>query len=89
MDKKKQRKELEHSLVTIIENALIAINPEAAKEVNDIVYGASKILAKKFFKAYKPVQKKKLVAKKENVKKVDTKNTVKPNPKKVKTKGAK
>ena len=59
MNKKQQRKELEVTLVKTIEDILISINPEAARDVVEITYGAAKILAKKFYKAVKHTEEKK------------------------------
>jgi len=59
MNKKQLRKELEATLFKTIEDLLISINPEAANEVSDITYGASRILAKKFYKSVKQQEEKK------------------------------
>ncbi len=65
MNKKHLRKELELSLVKTIEDLLISINPEATKNVDEIIFGASKIIAKKFFKSLKFKEEKKEVKKEE------------------------
>ena len=82
MNKKQLKKDLEVSLVKTIEDLLISINPDAAKHVNDLVYGASKILAKKFYKSIKhKEEKKEPIAKTPAIKKspaASAKNTSKP-----------
>lgn len=53
MNKKELRKELELTLVKTIEEVLNKRNHEAAKKIREITYGASKIIAKKFYKSLK------------------------------------
>ncbi len=90
MNKKQQRKELEVTLVKTIEDLLLSINPEAARDVLEITYGAAKILAKKFYKAVKHTEEKKETpVKKKPVKKVGkarAAKTAKPTIKKSKSK---
>jgi hypothetical protein len=83
MNKKQLKKELEVTLVKTIEDLLISINPQATNEVSDIIYGASKILAKKFYKSMKHQQEKKQepATKKVAVKKAAVKKAVVANKK--------
>ena len=74
MNKKHLRKELELSLVKTIEDLLISINPEGAKNVDEIIFGASRIIAKKFYKSLKIKEDKK--EEKKEVKKVEKKASV-------------
>ena len=87
MNKKQQRKDLEVALVKHIEDLLISVNPEATKKVSDIIYGASKILAKKFYKSVKNKEEKKAApakkaAQKKTAPKKATKEATKPAVKK-------
>ena len=84
MNKKHLRKNLELSLVKTIEDLLISINPEAAKQVDEIIFGASKIITKKFYKSIKvKVKEEKKVEKKASAsKKKVTKPSVKSAPEK-------
>ena len=59
MNKKQIRQNLEATLVKNIEDLLLSINPEATNKVLDIVFGASKIIAKKFYKSIKQQQQRK------------------------------
>ena len=63
MNKKQLRKDLELALVKNIEDLLISIHPEACKEVDEIIYGASRIIAKRFYKSIKQKTEKKTVKK--------------------------
>ena len=67
MNKKQQRKDLEVTLIKTIEDLLISINPDAALDVNEIIFGASKILAKKFYKAVKQKEEKKEIPAKKKI----------------------
>ncbi len=53
MNKKELRKELELSLIKVIEETLNKKNPEAGKEIKKATHQASKSVAKKFYKAIK------------------------------------
>jgi predicted transposase YdaD len=83
MNKKHLRKELELSLVKAIEDLLISKNPEAAKQVDEIIFGASRIIAKKFYKSIKHKEEKKVEAKKVAPKKKAAKAAPKSSPEKV------
>ncbi len=78
MNKKQQRKELEAALFKTIEDLLISINPESASQISDITYGASRILAKKFYKSVKHKEEKKAQPAKQ---KPEVKKVVAPNKK--------
>ncbi len=82
MNKKHLRKNLELSLVKTIEDLLISINPEAAKQVDEIIFGASKIIAKKFYKSIKVKEEKKVEKKSPEAKKKTAKPAVKSAPEK-------
>ncbi len=82
MNKKQLRKDLEVTLVKTIEDLLISVNPDAAKNVSDIIYGASKILAKKFYKSVKNKEEKKTASPKKKTSKKAAKPASKPAAKK-------
>ena len=83
MNKKHLRKELELSLVKTIEDLLISINPEGAKQVDEIIFGAAKIIAKKFYKSLKHKEDKEAEKKKPAAKKKEEKAAPKSAPKKI------
>ena len=82
MNKKQLRKNLELSLVKTIEDLLISINPEATKQVDEIIFGASKIIAKKFYKSIKVKEEKAEEKKASVLKKKVAKPAVKSTPNK-------
>ena len=82
MNKKQLRKDLELALVKNLEDLLISINPEAAKKVDEIIFGAAKIIAKKFYKSIKQKEEKEAEKKPEPAKKKAVKPLAKATPKK-------
>ncbi|MEI6488918.1 MAG: hypothetical protein WCP52_08145 [Bacteroidota bacterium] len=77
MNKKQLRKDLELALVKNIEDLLISIQPEACKEVDEIIFGASRIIAKKFYKSIKFKSEKSTVKKETKKTNVSTSKTTK------------
>jgi len=75
MNKKQLRKDLELALVKNIEDLLISIHPEASKEVDEIIFGASRIIAKRFYKSIKQKTEKKTVKKQPKKTKAPTPKT--------------
>ncbi len=79
MDKKKNRKELEITLVKGIEDILKKNNATASKKITKTTQEAAKYIAKKFYKAMKPVAVK---AKNDGAKKPNNKVVLKAQQKK-------
>ena len=50
MNKKELRKELEHTLISAIEDVLNKKNTEAAQKITNAIHAASKKISKNFFK---------------------------------------